>query len=99
MEKLSKETQRRLGWRRRQTEFVPWLILAGLAVAYWQRERLMLPSGLSFYVLAAFVLLGFHRIESRLKAMQLRLAWMHDRLDAIAGLEPDDHFETELGAG
>jgi hypothetical protein len=34
----------------------------------------------------------------RLKAMQMRLAWMHDRLNEVAGVEPEHHLEAEREA-
>jgi hypothetical protein len=27
--------------------------------------------------------------------MQMRLAWMHDRLNEVAGVEPEHHLEAE----
>jgi hypothetical protein len=72
--------------------------VGGAALAYWQREYLGLPSGVGFYILTSLVLLGLNHIERRLKAMQLRLAWMHARLDALAGAEPEHHVEDELDA-
>ncbi len=90
--------RRKLAWHTRRTEAVPLLILGGVAAAYWQRQALSLPSELGFYYLTAILLLCFHWLQSRLKAMQVRLAWMHDHLDALAGNQPKHHVETELDA-
>jgi hypothetical protein len=75
-------------------DWTPLLLIGGVALLYW----LKLPSDAWFLLLALFVLLGFRRIERRLDAVQLRLAHMHDRLDALAGIEPQHHIEAELDA-
>jgi hypothetical protein len=95
---LSKEGRKYLRWRRWKRGIRPYIIIGGLALAYWQREPLSLPSDIGFYALAGIMLLCFHHLECRIAAMQFRLAWMHDRLDALAGREPEHHVETELGA-
>jgi hypothetical protein len=96
--RLSEEARRNLKWRRRKREVVPMLIVGGIALAYWQREYLHLPSEVTLYALAFIILMSFHWVECRLKAMQLRLARMHDRLDELAGLEPQHHVEMELAS-
>jgi hypothetical protein len=85
-------------WRLQRLSRLPLLVAGGVALAYWQRQYLGLPSEVGFYVLALFIFLGFHHVERRLDAVQLRLAWMHDRLDKLAGIEPQHHIEAELDA-
>jgi hypothetical protein len=75
-------------------DWTPLLLIGGVALLYW----LKLPSDAWFLLLALFVLLGFHRIARRLDAVQLRLAVMYDRLDALAGIEPQHHIEAEADA-
>jgi hypothetical protein len=87
MPEFSEEVRRKLRWRNRKAEVLPLLILGGFLVAYWLRESLGLPSDTIFYYSAAFVVFSFFHLERRLKVIQFRLAWMHDRLDALAGLE------------
>ena len=94
--RLSTEAQRKLRRRRRNAEIIPLIILGGLAAGYWFRDYLGLPSEAALYWVAAFVLLGFHHVDRRLKAIQFRLAEMHDRLDELAGAEPEHHVEAEL---
>jgi hypothetical protein len=44
----------------------------------------------------AFVFWIFGELELRLKTMQIRLAEMADRLDALSGGEPEDNLILEL---
>jgi hypothetical protein len=89
-----RKMQRRMQWQR----WTPLLIVGGTVLAYWQKEYLGFPSDIGFYAVAILILLGFHHVECRLDAVQLRLASMHDRLDAIAGVEPQYHTEAEIDA-
>ncbi|HEY8442904.1 MAG TPA: hypothetical protein VIK79_15830 [Xanthobacteraceae bacterium] len=93
---LTKEARRKLRRRVRVDDLLPAGLLLLLVAAYYFRHSVGFPSEGSFYFLLATVVLCFNLIERRLKAMQLRLAEMHDRLDNLAGLEPENHVEAEL---
>jgi hypothetical protein len=44
----------------------------------------------------ALVVFSFLHTKWRLKAMQIRLAEMHDEIDKLRGNQPEDHTLTEL---
>jgi hypothetical protein len=93
---LSEEARRKLRRRERINDLLPVGLLLALVPAYYFRHSLGFPSEGGFYFLLATVVLCFHLLERRLKAMQLRLAEMHDTLANLAGLRPEKHLEAEL---
>ena len=94
--RLRKDARRKLRRHLRTDDLVPAGLVLLLGAAYYFRHSVGFPSEGSFYFLLATVVLCFNLIERRLKAMQLRLAEMHDTLDNLAGLEPERHVEAEL---
>jgi hypothetical protein len=94
--RLRKDARRKLRRHLRIDDLVPAGLVLLLVAAYYFRHSVGFPSEGSFYFLLATVVLCFNLIERRLKAMQLRLAEMHDRLDNLAGLQPENHVEAEL---
>ncbi|SRR6266487_28318 len=84
LEYARREEQRRANvkkLRRRGSarEWVQILVSAGVALAWW-----FWPSQWPFYILAAWIVLAHHDTYCRLSAMELRLATMQDRSDALA---------------
>jgi|SRR5215467_8776952 len=55
-------------------------------------------SDLLIWYVGILVAIQFERTQSRLKAMQLRLAWIHDEINRLRGNEPEDNVLTELTA-
>ena len=56
------------------------------------------PPNSAFLGVGALAVLGFLEIKWRLKAMQIRLAEMHDEIDALRGNTPQNHTLLELTA-
>jgi hypothetical protein len=77
-------------------DFAIGALLVSVPIAIWL-GIITQTEGFIFFGTAA-ILYSQYRAQRRLKAMQLRLAWMHDTLDRVAGLEPKHHLETEKGA-
>jgi type II secretory pathway component PulM len=66
-----------------------------LLIMWWLDLR---PPNAAFLGVSALIVLGFLEIKRRLKAMQIRLAEMHDEIDALRGNAPQNHMLLELTA-
>jgi hypothetical protein len=54
------------------------------------------PTDRAIFFVGALVVFSFLQTKWRLKAMQIRLAEMHDEIDALRGNKPEDHTLSEL---
>jgi hypothetical protein len=69
------------------------IIFAGFAVPwYWDFNK----TDTLICVAVAVAVWGTGEIELRLKTIQIRLAGMEDKLDRLAGNEPEDNLLLEL---
>jgi hypothetical protein len=73
------------------------MLVPGLALAaYWFGPAFNPTIEGVVYFPGVMMFLSQHDTTRRLKAMQLRLASMHDRLDVLAGAEFEDHEKAEI---